>query len=218
MRRVLLFGVLIAILLAVGWFFLLIRPIQADIADAQDQLETAQQQELILQTELNRLRRIKDAELQYTTAVSELNTAIPPTPELGSLIDQLEILAEASGVTWRNASYTNPGEESDAGFREIGVNISVEGQYFQILGYLYGIADLDRLVRVDGLNVASSLSADGFTVLTTTINATAFTTGPVVIPTPEELIDPAEDGGEDDDTSTTTTTEQDTTTTTEAEE
>ncbi len=215
MRRVLLFGVLIGILLAVGWYFLLISPIQAEISDNQDQLETAQQQELLLQTELNRLRRIKDAELQYTTAVSELNTAIPPTPELGSLIDQLEILAEASGVVWRNASYTNPGEESDEGVREIGVNISVEGQYFQILGYLYGIADLDRLVRVDGLNVSSSQSADGFTVLSTTINATAFTTGQVVIPTPDELIDPSE--GTEDDT-TTTTTVADTTTTTEAEE
>jgi len=214
MRRVLLFGVLIAILLAVGWYFLLISPIQAEISDNQAQLDTAQQQELLLQTELNRLRRIKDAELQYTTAVSELNTAIPPTPELGSLIDQLEILAEASGVVWRNASYTNPGEESEEGVREIGVNISVEGQYFQILGYLYGIADLDRLVRVDGLNVSSTQSAEGFTVLSTTINATAFTTGAVVIPTPEELIDPSE-GTED---TTTTTTVADTTTTTEAEE
>ena len=95
------------------------------------------------------------------------------------------------------------------------MNISVEGQYFQILGYLYGIADLDRLVRVDGLNVSSSQSADGFTVLSTTINATAFTTGQVVIPTPDELIDPSE--GTEDDT-TTTTTVADTTTTTEAEE
>lgn len=218
MRRVLLFGILIAILLAVGWYFLLISPIQTEIADNEAQLESLRQQELILQTELNRLRRIKDAELQYTTAVSELNTAIPPTPELGSLIDQLEILAEASGVGWRNASYTNPGEESDTGVREIGVNVSVSGQYFQILGYLYGIADLDRLVRVDGLNISASESPEGFTILSATINATAFTTGSVVIPTPEELIDPAE--GTEDDASTTTTTVADdsTTTTTEAEE
>ena len=218
MRRVLLFGILIAILLAVGWYFLLISPIQSEIADNGAQLESLQQQELILQTELNRLRRIKDAELQYPTAVSEPNTAIPPTPELGSLIDQLEILAEASGVGWRNASYTNPGDESDTGVREIGVNVSVSGQYFQILGYLYGIADLDRLVRVDGLNISASESPEGFTVLSATINATAFTTGSVVIPTPEELIDPAE--GTEDDTATTTTTvaDESTTTTTEAEE
>lgn len=217
MRRVLLFGLLIAILLAVGWYFLLISPIQTEIADNEAELDSLRQQELILQTELNRLRRIKDAELQYTTAVSELNTAIPPTPELGSLIDQLEILAEASGVGWRNASYTDPGDESDTGVREIGVNVSVSGQYFQILGYLYGIADLDRLVRVDGLNISASESPEGFTVLSATINATAFTTGSVVIPTPEELIDPSEG---DDTSTTTTTTEADgsTTTTTEAEE
>ncbi len=218
MRRVLLFGALVAILLAVGWYFLLISPIQSEIADTQAELESLRQQELILQTELNRLRRIKDAELQYTTAVSELNTAIPPTPELGSLIDQLEILAEASGVAWRNASYTDPGDESDTGVREIGVNVSVSGQYFQILGYLYGIADLDRLVRVDGLNISASESPEGFTILAATLNATAFTTGTVVIPTPEELIDPAE--GSEDDTSTTTTTtvpDDSTTTTTEAD-
>lgn len=218
MRRVLLFGVLIFILLAVGWYFLLISPIQSEIADNDAQVETLRQQELILQTELNRLRRIKDAELQYTTAVSELNTAIPATPELGSLIDQLEILAEASGVGWRNASYTDPSDESDTGVREIGVNVAVSGQYFQILGYLYGIADLDRLVRVDGLNISASESPEGFTVLSATINATAFTTGSVVIPTPEELIDPA-DGIEDESSTTTTTVaDESTTTTTEAEE
>jgi len=73
-------------------------------------------------------------------------------------------------------------------------------------------------VRVDGLNISASESPEGFTVLSATINATAFTTGSVVIPTPEELIDPAE--GTEDDTATTTTTvaDESTTTTTEAEE
>jgi hypothetical protein len=63
----------------------------------------------------------------------------------------------------------------------------VQGQFFEVLGYLYGIADLERIVRIDAVSLSPEQDEDGFTIENVSISAVTFTTGNVVLPAPEEV-------------------------------
>ena len=80
---------------------------------------------------------------------------MPPNPQMDALIFELNQLADDSGVTWLNSRYSVPADPLSTGVREVDIAMTVEGQYFEVLGYLYGINEMDRLIRVDGLNMDS---------------------------------------------------------------
>ncbi len=91
--------------------------------------------------------------------------------------------------------------------------LTIKGQYFEILGYLYGLGELDRLVRVNSVAVSPALDDEtGVNLLSVTINATAFTTGEIVVPATPEVDEP--DIPEPAPEETTTTSSTTTTTTT----
>ena len=195
-RTGLILGVLGALLLTALWWFFVISPTNAKISDARDQLESEQDNQVLLQTQLMRLKKIQENELTYRSAIGALEAGIPPTPQMPALIDVLSELAGDSGVEWESGTYGNPVEVEGENYFEIPVNLTVEGQFFEVLGYLYGIADLERLVRVDAVSITPEEDDAGFTVESVSISAVTFTTGNVVLPAPEEVVE----------TTTTTTT------------
>ena len=223
-RMGLIASILIGLLVTAAWWFLLVGPQRVREADAADQLEAAESEELVLRTELAQLERIQENELPYRAAIAELQTAIPDRPQTASLIDDLAALAEETGVDWDSGTYGNPALNEDTGLFEIPLGISIQGQFFEVLGYLFGVAELDRIVRIDSVNIAPTQDDNNFTVLNTNITGRAFANGAVLVPVPEEegpdapASDPADDeGGESDEsgeTTTTTAAEADTTTTT----
>lgn len=182
MRRVLI-ALLIAILLAVAWWFLLGSRWNERTNEARVQLEQEENIERDLQRRLAALQVVADNTLEYQTAVDDLRRSIPPTPQMDVLIDELSTLAGDSGVIWESATYSNPvGEPLDSGIREILMSIEVEGQYFEILGYLYGIEEVDRLLAIRGVTFSAALDDDGFNIISARITASAYTTGAVVVP------------------------------------
>lgn len=195
-RTGLIMGLLGLGLVTALWYFFVISPMNTKIADAQDQLASAEDNQVLLQTQLMRLKKIQENELTYRSAIGALEAAIPPTPQMPALIDDLAQLAVDSGVEWESGTYGNPVEVEGEDYYEIPVNLSVQGQFFEVLGYLYGIADMERIVRIDAVSLSPTEDDAGFTIENVSISAVTFTTGDVVLPVPEE---PAE-------TTTTTTT------------
>ncbi len=185
-RTGLILGVLAVLLITALWWFFVISPTNTRIADAQDQQQSAEDNEVLLRTQLSRLKKIQENELTYRSAIGALDAAIPPTPQMPALIDTLAELAEDSGVEWESGTYGNPVEVEDEDYFEIPVNLTVKGQFFEILGYLYGIADLERIVRIDAVTLSPTEDDDGFTIENVSISAVTFTTGNVVLPEPEE--------------------------------
>ena len=202
MRRTgLILGVLGAVLVTALWWFFVISPMNTRIADAEGQLQTAEDDELVLRTRLAGLKKIQENQLTYRSAIGALDAAIPPTPQMPALIDTLAELAEDSGVRWDSGTYGNPAEVEGESYYEIPVSLAVEGQFFEVLSYLYGIADLERIVRIDAVTLTPSEDENGFTVETVSISAMAFTTGNVVLPgvpeeTPETTTTTAPEEGE----------------------
>ncbi len=205
-------SILVTILVTAAWWFLLVGPQRERAAQAEDELAAAMDDELLLRTQLASLRRIRDNELPFRAAIAELQAAIPDSPQTASLIDDLSVLADETGVDWLSSTYGNPSLNEDTGIFEIPISISIEGQFFEVLGYLYGSAELDRIVRIDGVAIAPRQDDNGFTILAVNITARAFTNGDVLVPIadleqdapPEDA--PSEDAPPEDGGETTTTT------------
>ena len=183
MRRTgLILGILGVLLVTALWWFFVISPTNTKISDARDQLQSAEDEEVLLRTQLSRLKKIQESELTYRSAIGALDAAIPPTPQMPALIDTLSELAEDTGVEWDSGTYGNPTEVEGEDYFEIPISLTVEGQFFEVLGYLYGIADLERIVRIDAVALSPKEDENGFILETVSISAVTFTTGNVILP------------------------------------
>lgn len=185
-RTGLILGILGVLLVTALWWFFIISPTNAEIADTEAQLQSAVDNEVLLRTQLARLKKIQENELTYRSAIGALDAAIPHSPQMPALIDTLSELAEDSGVVWQAGTYGNPIEVEGEDYFEIPLNLTVQGQFFEVLGYLYGISDLERIVRIDAVTLSPTEDDDGFIVEDVSIAAVTFTTGNVVLPQPEE--------------------------------
>lgn len=180
-RTGLIFGLLGLLLITAVWYLFALKPVNEKIHDTEAELQTEQESEVLLRTRLSRLKKIKDNELSYISAIGALEAQIPPTPQTPALIDDLSALADQAGVEWLGFNLGNPAAVEAEDVFEIPITLRIKGQFFEVLGYLYGVSDLERLVRVDGIQVAPA-EEDGFTMLTVTVNAKAFTTSDIVVP------------------------------------
>ena len=152
-RTKILLGVLVLLLITVLWWLLLLSPKRDDISAAEAELDNARLRESTLQTRIIQLQEIKDNELSYLFAIGQMESSIPATPQADAFIEDITFLAESTGVELTTITLTPPVADPDTGGFEVPVSIAVEGEYFEILGFLYGIEALDRLVRVDGIGL-----------------------------------------------------------------
>lgn len=201
MRKVLL-GVLFVIITSAAFYFLFYVGKAEEILIKEEELVAAESEELQLRARVSSLRKIEARLVEYRDAVNQMNASIPADPDMDLLILELNQLAVDSGVTWASGTWTVPADPDPTGVRNINVSMTISGQYFEVLGYLYGISEMDRLIRIESLAFSPTLDETGFNILGVNIAATTFTTGSVVVPAPPEL----EDATQESDAATTTTT------------
>lgn len=165
-----------------AWFLFMFSPTSARIAQADLDLETAMQEETTLRAQVAKLQKIQDNELAYLDAVGQIEASVPPTPQLDVLINDLTALAEKNGLVWNSFAPGVPVEVDGQPYMSIPVTVSVDGQYFEILGYLFDINDLARLITVDTITISSTQDEDNFTVLSVSISGQAYTTSGIIVP------------------------------------
>jgi Tfp pilus assembly protein PilO len=200
MRRGLILGLLAAVLLAVAWWFFLISPRNGQIDEARSDLRTAQEEETLLRTRIRALEEIRDAEVEYLAAMGRLDTLIPSRPLLEEFIEQINDLADQNDILLRSLAPSVPaatGEESP--LREISINAQIDGQFFDVIGFLFGLTDLERLVRVDAISASSASLEGGETILSVSLELRLFTLADL-IPIPDIDIDPGGGPPPDEDT------------------
>lgn len=180
MRRWLMLGVLAAVLLAVAWWFLLISPRNTRIAEAHDDLQAAQDQQVALASQVAQLQAIRDAEVEYLAGIGQLATLIPERPLLDEFIEDVYALCGTTGVELLNLAPAMPVAVPGSELREITVALTIDGDFFEVLGFLFGVMDLDRLVRVDTIAVASGQDESGATTLSASLSLRLFTLADLV--------------------------------------
>lgn len=154
-RRGIALAVLGAVLVAAVWWVFFISPRNSDISDLDGQITTAEDQEAILRAELKQLQDIAASELTYRSAIGQLEASIPEDPDIADFIESLNLLAAETGVNLISVAQSEPVLIEGGTFYEIGISIAIDGQYFEVLGFMFGLSDLERLVVVDSVSLAS---------------------------------------------------------------
>ena len=152
-RSVVVLGVIGALVVTALWWLLIIGPRNSEIDDVEQQIDAAITREATLRTQLSQLGAIRDLEVSYLAAIGEMESAIPPSPEIDAFIEDVNFLAQQTGVTLSALALSPPAETPENPAFEIRAAMSVMGEYFEILGFLYGLEAMERIVRVDTLSL-----------------------------------------------------------------
>jgi Tfp pilus assembly protein PilO len=194
MRRVGLLAVLAILFITAAWWMFLISPRNGQIADQKDDLVVAQDTENRLRVQIRQLQEIRDREVEYRAALGELEALIPERPLLDEFIEEIFALTNETGVDLQTLAPSLPSAtEEGSELREIVISAQIEGEFFEVLGFLFGLNEMERLVRVDGIAVSSSETETGDTILAVGIEMRLFTLADLLPPL-DDIAIPGDDG------------------------
>jgi Tfp pilus assembly protein PilO len=159
-RNVFLSAVAVVGVVALWWVFVF-SPKAKDLNDAHDKLDVAKRESQTLAAQLNELRDLQRRGPETEAQLSKLNAAIPKAPSQASFITQLNGVAHDSGITWQSVTMQEPTAGTAGGPPTTAVQIKLGGGFSQVLAYLAGLEDLNRLVVVDSVTVNTGGDSGG---------------------------------------------------------
>jgi type IV pilus assembly protein PilO len=148
-RNVLLIGLLVIVLLAIGYYFLFLGPLLNNLDERVQERSDKETQLANVQQQVAELEAVRQNASEIERQLLELSKRIPTQPEIATLVVQVEEIADAAGVTQLSIE---PGDvEPPPGggdFSVIPVTMSFEGTYEQMQDFLLRTRNLSRLMTV----------------------------------------------------------------------
>lgn len=180
-RRTMMIAGAAALAVAVLWYLALWSPRKAELDDAREQREASESERQELAARVSRLRAAQKDEPMKRARLETLRTTIPDDPNLAAFILDTNDAAAKAGIEWISVAPSEPtaGQASTASVAsapatttagdgtgaattaanrfpaEIGLQLQIQGGYFQILDFLNRLNEMPRLVVTDGLNISS---------------------------------------------------------------
>lgn len=149
-RNLLILGVLLLVLMVVGFYVFLLGPLREDLAERREEREAKQAQLEQLESEVARLEEIQSRAPEIERQLLELSRRVPEQPEIPTLTVQVQEIAEEAGVTQLLLQPEDPEEPEDGGdYVTVPVTMSFEGTYDQLQDFLLRLRNLTRLVTVE---------------------------------------------------------------------
>ncbi|MDO8964717.1 MAG: type 4a pilus biogenesis protein PilO [Coriobacteriia bacterium] len=156
------------VIVCAGAIALFIVPMFTEIATLDGELVIARQQK---EQALALLAQLEQAKVRASETQSELlriATQMPDSPQLPSLIIEMQEIASAAGMEISVFSPVAPGSTpNDAGFVEIQMNATMLGTYSDLIDYVRRLHKSARLIRVASVQIAPQTAVD------TTVTASA---------------------------------------------
>jgi Tfp pilus assembly protein PilO len=173
---------LVGLGLVLGMVVGLISPKASQVRKKQKEVQTAQQQQGVLRTQLEQLQAAAKDAPKDRKRLAALQRQIPPTADLPGIIRLLNNTADKSGVDFMTLA---PGQPASVGaISVVPIQITVEGGFFAVDQYLYLLEHLPRVSKVTTLAITSD--ATGQSHLAVQLTANFFTTdtsaGPGSVP------------------------------------
>jgi type IV pilus assembly protein PilO len=165
-------GVIVA--LTAANFFLAIQPTEEDIKKQGDQrrkldLDLAEKSEIA--QNLNERRREMDVLEQK---LAEALTELPEKKEIDELLAQINDIGKKSGL---EIARVEPGKEAVSGgefFARIPIKMTVSGNYHEISMFMQEIANMRRIVNVNGIVLEKPTVKNEKVILQSSFVATTF--------------------------------------------
>ena len=163
-RNLLILGILIILLLAVGYYFLLFSPLRSEFVQRSEEQASKEQQLQQLQQQVAELEEIARNAPEIERQLLELSKRIPTQPEIPTFVVQVEEVAREAGVTQVSIEPGTP-EPPPAGgdFSTIPITMSFEGTYEQLQDFVGRILNLVRLVTINEINYEVAFEEGGET-------------------------------------------------------
>ena len=154
-------AILVALLLAVGFYFLLFQPGQEELADVETQIEDVEAQQGVTQIRIAELEAVRAEAASIEAAIAAAASLVPSDAALPATLRQLQAAADDSGLTLTTIAPSPPApfvspDGTDAELATIAVNMVAEGSYFQLVDFMRRIEDpalVARGVVVDAVSV-----------------------------------------------------------------
>jgi Tfp pilus assembly protein PilO len=174
---------------------LLVLPKMGDVTTTEEELQSAEDQEVALAAQLDALQDAEAAAPKTEQEIGAIEEQVPPTAELPSLFRLLQGAADRSAVDFFSFSPGTPAPNAGGTYSSIASQVTVSGGYFAIDEFLFLLETLPRAAKVTTLAVTPSGASTGGTTLSTSnlqlqVTVEFYTTdvsaGPGSIPGPSE--------------------------------
>lgn len=174
---------------------LLVLPKMSDVSTTEEELQSAEDQEVALAAQLDALQDAEAAAPKTEQEIGAIEEQVPPTANLPSLFRLLQGAADRSAVDFFSFSPGTPAPNAGGTYSSIASQVTVTGGYFAIDEFLFLLETLPRAAKVTTLAVTPSGASTGGTTLSTSnlqlqVTVEFYTTdvsaGPGSIPGPSE--------------------------------
>jgi Tfp pilus assembly protein PilO len=152
-RRAPLIVAAVFVVLAILAVMFLLMPKLGDVEEARERLQETQEQELVLETELARLREAAEEAEDVRRELADFRRAVPPVADLPGLINQLQTAADISGVEFFAISPGDPVPTPDGRATQVPASIEVIGGFFPVDEFLSRLESLPRAAKVTQIDV-----------------------------------------------------------------
>jgi len=170
-KQVYILTAVLAVVIAVAWYFLLLDPTRDSISQKTQELETAQSSLNAAKQEVVRLESYKKSAPQSRAEIVRLGKMLPMSEGIPSLIVQLSKTASSSGVTL--VGITRGQSTAGTPFGIQTVTLEVAGRFFDVQDFLHSLENYvafhnedfrvtGRLLQVESIKMAgATTSANG---------------------------------------------------------
>jgi type IV pilus assembly protein PilO len=145
----------------------------------EDETADAQRQHSVLTNDLNRAR---ERQKEYLRLREELATreasdkqnlrVLPETAEIPAFLDDLNRLAELSGL--RVANVSPRVEAAEQFFVRVPVSLNLAGKFHQLSKFFYNVSRLERAINMENISLTQPKRDGEEIVLTVSVLATTF--------------------------------------------
>lgn len=163
--KVIAIAVAASVLLVAIWYLALYSSQGKSLKNAHSVAATANSQAAQLRSQIAVLQQEKEQLSASKAKLTTLQAALPNTPALDKLIDDINAAAASTGVDWQNvtpskpASYTAGSAQAvsaglPGGMQALSVAMQVNGAYSQVLAFVSKLTSLSRLLDVGQFNLS----------------------------------------------------------------
>ncbi|CAN5297274.1 hypothetical protein BH20ACT9_BH20ACT9_10790 [soil metagenome] len=154
-------GAVVAVLVTVGFVFLLYRPSVAEQRQLEEQTAQLESEQQALRNDINRLLEVKANAADYRRMVARLAAYVPVGVEQPSVVEQLQAVSDGAGVDVESITFGQPlaveqapePREPDTVLAQTNVSLAVSGTYFQLAEYFRRLEyETPRAVLVEQLS------------------------------------------------------------------
>jgi len=176
-RALMAMAVMGALVLVYGWNSFFLAPRGRAKAQVAKELTTARKTQQDLRQSLAQLRKLGDNMKAREAELARLGTLIPSDPDLPGAILILNDTARQAGVQWSSFTPGSPAPTVGGGPLTVSVTMHISGTFAQLYDYLHRLETLDRLVVVDGLQLAAGDSGSAQPKIDVEVRARMFAAG-----------------------------------------